>query len=36
VTTPEFLQFLGLNSIQDMPPVEAPEAGMAHDEVLKG
>jgi segregation and condensation protein B len=36
VTTPEFLQLLGLNSIEDLPSVEIPESGVAHDEVLKG
>ncbi len=36
VTTPEFLQILGLNSIEDLPPLEVPEAGVTHDEMLKG
>jgi len=36
VTTPEFLQLLGLNSIEDLPPVEIAETGVGHDEVLKG
>ncbi len=36
VTTPEFLQFLGLNSIEELPPVEIPEQGASHDEMLKG
>ncbi len=36
VTTPEFLQLLGLNSIEDLPPLEVPETGVSHDEMLKG
>ncbi len=36
VTTPEFLQILGLDSIEDLPPLEMPEAGATPDEMLKG
>lgn len=36
VTTPEFLQLLGLNSIEELPPLEVPETGVSHDEMLKG
>ncbi len=36
VTTPEFLQLLGLDSIEELPPLETPEIGVTHDEMLKG
>ncbi len=36
VTTPEFLQILGLNSIEDLPPLEIPQPAVSHDEMLKG
>jgi segregation and condensation protein B len=36
VTTPEFLQYLGLNSISELPPVETTEPVGTHDEMLKG
>ncbi len=36
VTTPEFLQLLGLNSIEELPALDIPEAGVSHDEMLKG
>ncbi len=36
VTTPELLQLLGLNSIEELPRLEIPEAGVSHDEMLKG
>lgn len=36
VTTPEFLQHLGLNSISELPPIETAEAGVTPDETLKG
>lgn len=36
VTTPEFLQLLGLNSIEDLPPLEIPQPAASHDEMLKG
>jgi segregation and condensation protein B len=35
-TTPEFLQHLGLNSIQELPPFERADADGNHDELLKG
>jgi segregation and condensation protein B len=34
-TSPEFLQHFGLNSIQELPPLEVTAAG-EHDEMLKG
>lgn len=36
VTAPEFLQYLGLNSIAELPAMEAPEIDQVHDEMLKG
>lgn len=36
VTTPEFLQLLGLNSLEELPGLETPEHGATHDEMLKG
>lgn len=35
-TTPDFLQHLGLNSIADLPPLQAPVAAETADEMLKG
>jgi segregation and condensation protein B len=35
-TTPEFLQHLGLNSMDDLPPFELAGADGNHDELLKG
>jgi segregation and condensation protein B len=35
-TTPEFLQHLGLNSIEELPPLERANADGNHDELLKG
>ena len=35
-TTPEFLQYLGLGSIADLPPLEQAEAAESHDDLLKG
>jgi segregation and condensation protein B len=34
-TTPEFLQYLGLNSIADLPPLKLQEAADSHEELLK-
>ncbi len=36
VTSPAFLQHLGLNSIAELPPLEVPEETAGHDEMLKG
>ncbi len=36
VTTPEFLQILGLDSIEDLPALETAEQGPSQDEILKG
>ncbi len=36
VTSPAFLQHLGLNSIAELPPLELAEETTAHDEMLKG
>lgn len=35
-TTPEFLQYLGLNSVADLPLLQTPEPPGEHDDVLKG
>jgi segregation and condensation protein B len=35
-TTPDFLQYLGLNSIADLPPLQAVEPSDSADEMLKG
>lgn len=37
-TTPEFLQYFGLSSLSELPPLELPETGNnnQHDELLKG
>jgi segregation and condensation protein B len=36
VTSPVFLQHLGLNSIAELPPLELTEETSEHDQVLKG
>ncbi len=36
VTSPAFLQHLGLNSIAELPPLELAEEAAPHDEMLKG
>ena len=35
-TTPDFLQHLGLNSIADLPPLQASQPAESPDEMLKG
>jgi len=36
ITSPEFLQHLGLNSIAELPPLEVAAEATDHDEMLKG
>jgi chromosome segregation and condensation protein ScpB len=37
-TTPEFLQYFGINSLTELPPLDLPESlpENGHDEMLKG
>src|SRR5512143_3900968 len=35
-TTPEFLQHFGINSINDLPPLDLGQEDLAHSELLKG
>lgn len=37
-TTPDFLQYFGLNTLSDLPPLELPDdnGGNEHDQALKG
>ncbi len=35
-TTPEFLQYLGVNSVAELPPIRPPADDAGHDALLKG
>jgi segregation and condensation protein B len=35
-TAPEFLQYLGLNSVTELPPIRRPDDDGGHDALLKG